>query len=304
MFRSSAIEMPSAAGFLDIMNYRHAYHAGNFADILKHIILARCLAHLKEKPAPFRVIDTHAGIGVYDLKSSEALRTSEAQNGIAKFEAADCPDEIAGLVASFRDAIENTRIHHGASAYPGSPAIVRSLMRAEDRLIANELHPDDYKKLRDIFSFDGRVKCLELDAATALIASIPPKERRGLVLIDPPYEERDEFSRLIDLIIRAHRKWETGIYAVWYPVKSKSELNAFLSELKKTGIPKILRIEHTIADVREGGALTSSGMIVINPPWRLADEMKRILPWLDHVLATGPGHMWRVEWLQGERSKD
>lgn len=304
MLATSAIEMSSAAEFLDIMNYRHAYHAGNFADILKHIVLARCLVHLKEKPAPFRVIDTHAGIGIYDLKSSEAQRTSEAQNGIAKFEAADCPDEIGKLVAPFRAAIENTRVHHGASTYPGSPAIVRSLLRAEDRLIANELHPDDYRQLRDMFSFDGRVKCLELDAATALIASIPPKERRGLVLIDPPYEERDEFARLVDLITRAHRKWETGIYAIWYPVKSKAELNGFLAELKKTGIPKILRIEHTIDQVREGAPLSSSGLIVINPPWRLADELKLVLPWLDHVLAAGPGHSWRVEWLQGERIKD
>ena len=151
---SSVIEMQSVAGFLDIMNYRHAYHAGNFADILKHIVLARCVAHLREKSAPFRVIDTHAGIGIYDLKSSEALRTSESQLGITKIEAAAWPDEIAALLRPFRDAIETTRIHDGASSYPGSPAIVRSLLRAEDRLIANELHPEDYKTLREAFSFE------------------------------------------------------------------------------------------------------------------------------------------------------
>lgn len=304
MLHSSVIEMRSAAGFLDTMNYRHAYHAGNFADILKHIVLARCLAHLKDKPAPFRIIDTHAGIGVYDLKSSEAQRTSEAKSGIAKLEAADCPDEIAALLVQYWQAIETTRVHHGPSSYPGSPAIIESALRAEDRLIANELHPEDFKTLRETFSFDGRVKCLSLDAPLALNASIPPKERRGLVLIDPPYEERDEFSNVLNLVERAHRKWETGIYAIWYPVKSNAELNWFLSELKKTGIPKILRIEHTIAGVREGAPLSSSGMIIINPPWRLADEMKLIFPWLDRVLAAGPGHAWRVEWVQGERVKN
>lgn len=300
MLHSSVIEIRSAVGFLDIMNYRHAYHAGNFADILKHIILARCLTHLKEKPAPFRVIDTHAGVGIYDLMSSEARRTSEAESGIVRLEKQDWPQEIAELLLPLRSAIENTRVHHGASAYPGSPAIIRSLMRAEDRLIANELHPDDYRQLREVFSFDGRVKCLELDAMTALIASIPPKERRGLILIDPPYEERDEFAKLVQMIKQAHRKWATGIYAIWYPVKSKAEINWFIGELRKTGIAKILRIEQTIDEVREGAPLSSSGMIIINPPWRLADEMKQVLPWLDRVLAAGPGHNWRVDWIQGE----
>ena len=304
MLQTSVIEIQSAAGFLEIMNYRHAYHAGNFADILKHIVLVRCLAYLKEKTAPFRVIDTHAGIGVYDLKSSEAQRTAEAETGISKLERENAPDEIANLISPFWRAIEKTRAHHGPTAYPGSPAIIEALLRAEDRLIANELHPDDYKSLRDTFSFDGRVKCLSLDAPIALNASIPPKERRGLILIDPPFEERDEFTRLVDTITRAHRKWETGVYAIWYPVKSKAELNWFLGELKKSGIPKILRIEQTIDNVRDGAPLSSSGMIVINPPWRLADEMKLILQWLDRVLAAGPGHSWCVEWVQGERSGD
>lgn len=303
MQRDSGIDARSAAGFLDIMNYRHAYHAGNFADILKHIVLARCLAHLKEKSAPFRIIDTHAGIGVYDLKSREGLRTSEANSGIVKLEGDMWPDNIASLLAPYREAIDKTRAHHGASAYPGSPAIVEALLRPEDRLIANELHPEDFKALRENFAFDGRVKCLALEASVALNASIPPKERRGLVLIDPPYEERDEFAKLIDVIVRAHRKWETGIYAIWYPVKSKAELHWFLGELKGTGIPKILRIEQTIEEVRDGAPLSSSGMIIINPPWRLVDEMKLVLPWLDQLLAHGPGHMWRVEWLQGEKAK-
>lgn len=295
--------MRSPSGSFDIMNYRHAYHAGNFADILKHIVLVRCLVHLKEKPAPFRVIDTHAGIGVYDLRGPEALKTSEAIGGIAKLESEIWPQNIAELLQPYREAIDKTRAHHGANAYPGSPAIAQSLLRSEDRLIANELHPDDYKILRDVFSFDGRVKSLSLDAVVALNAATPPKERRGFVLIDPPYEERDEFPNLIDLIQRAYRKWETGIYAIWYPVKSKAQLNWFVQELKKTGIPKILRIEHTIEAVREGASLSASGMIIINPPWRLAEEMRVILPWLDRILAIGPGHAWTVDWVQGEKPK-
>ena len=304
MMLSSAIEMGPFNRFLAHMNYRHAYHAGNFADILKHIVLTRCLAHLKEKSAPFRVIDTHAGIGFYDLGGDAARRTGEAQTGISKLEAAQCPPDLANLLEPYHEAIAKTRTHHGPLAYPGSPAIVEALLRGEDRLIANELHPDDFETLRENFAFDGRVKTMALDAVTVLNSSIPPKERRGLVLIDPPYEKRDEFASLIDMIVRAHRKWSTGVYAVWYPVKSKAEAAWFFGELRKTAIPKILRIEQTISDVREGGALTSSGLIVINPPWRLADDMKMLLPWLDQVLAQGPGHSWNVDWIAGETSAE
>lgn len=304
MMLTSAIEMRPFNGSLAHMNYRHAYHAGNFADVLKHTVLTRCLVHLKEKPAPFRVIDTHAGIGLYDLGGDAARRTGEAQTGIAKLEAAVCPADVAVLLEPYFEALEKTRAHHGALAYPGSPAIVEALLRGEDRLIANELHPDDFETLRENFSFDGRVKTLSLDAATALNSSIPPKERRGLVLIDPPYEKRDEFSALVDMIVRAHRKWSTGIYAIWYPVKSKAETAWFFGELRKTAIPKILRIEQTISEVREGGALTSSGLIVINPPWRLSDEMKKLLPWLDQNLALGAGHNWNVDWIAGETSTE
>lgn len=304
MLASSVIELPSSGKWLSLMNYRHAYHAGNFADVLKHIVLARCLASLKDKPAPFRVIDTHAGLGIYDLASHEAKRTAESLSGIAKLEGSNWPDDIAALLAPYRDAIFKTRAHRGDTAYPGSPAIIEALLRPEDRLIANELHLDDFKALRDAFAFDGRVKCLSLDASVALNASIPPKERRGLVLIDPPFEERDEFSRLVDMIARAHRKWETGIYAVWYPVKSISERNRFFKDLKDTGIKKILRIEQAIDEIRDGGPLSSSGLIVINPPWRLADEMKLILPWLDPLLAIGSGHYWCVEWLVREAQSD
>ncbi len=282
------------------MNYRHAYHAGNFADVIKHAILALCIEHLKAKATPFRVIDTHAGIGVYDLQSEAAQKTGEWQDGIGRVVDAVLPSEISELLLPYLQCVEALKAFKRRHVYPGSPEIARYLTRAEDRMIFVEKHPQDAKKLAENFAFDGRAKVLELDGYLAAKAYVPPKERRGLVIIDPPYEERDEFERLYYAFVDAYRKWPTGMYLLWYPVKNRDETKRFMVSLAEAGIPKILRAELRVKAVTEQGGLAGSGLMIINPPWKLADELRVLLPWLDGVLKQGEGHGWNVDWLAGE----
>ena len=282
------------------MNYRHVYHAGNFADVLKHLILARCLTHLKAKETPFRVIDTHAGVGLYDLRGEAASKTGEWHDGIGRVLKAEMSATIRELLAPYLDAVKAMQAFKGRDAYPGSPEIARQLTRAEDRMIFVEKHPQDAKKLAENFNFDGRAKILELDGYTALKACVPPKERRGLVLIDPPYEERDEFETLVQSFIAAYRKWPTGMYLLWYPVKNFEETKRFLVELSEAVIPKILRAELRVKSMSNTGGLAGSGVIIVNPPWRLVDELNTLLPWLDRTLSQDSGHGWNVDWIAGE----
>jgi 23S rRNA (adenine2030-N6)-methyltransferase len=282
------------------MNYRHVYHAGNFADVLKHSILARCLTHLKAKETPFRVIDTHAGVGVYDLRGEAASKTGEWHDGIGRLLKAEMPQAIRDVLAPYLDTVKALQAFKGRDAYPGSPEIARHLTRSEDRMIFVEKHPQDAKKLTDIFSFDGRAKVLELDGYTALKACVPPKERRGLVLIDPPYEETDEFERLFEGFVSGYRKWPTGMYLLWYPVKNFEETRRFLHALSDLEIPKILRAELRVKAISKTSGLAGSGMVIVNPPWKLNEELNALMPWLDRMLAQDSGHGWNVDWIAGE----
>ena len=284
------------------MNYRHAFHAGNFADVLKHIVLARCLVHLREKPAPFRVIDTHAGLGFYDLKSKEAGRTGEWEGGIGRLLAVNPPSDVEKLLVPYREAIERVRAFHGESIYPGSPEIARGLLRGEDRLILVEKHPEDAQRAKENFAFDGRAKLLERDGYEALNALVPPKEKRGLILIDPPYEERDEFDHVVEVIRQVYRKFSTGVYMIWYPLKAGLPIDAFYRAMVDLEIPKILRIEQRVRGERAGEGLAGSGLLVINPPWRLKDEMTLCLAFLDKIIATGEGNSVRCDWLAPEKT--
>jgi 23S rRNA (adenine2030-N6)-methyltransferase len=286
------------------MNYRHVYHAGNFADVLKHAILARCLMHLKAKEAAFRVIDTHAGIGFYDLRGEAASKTAEWQDGIGRLLAAELPPDIAELLAPYLEVVKALKAFKGRDFYPGSPEISRQMTRAEDRMIFVEKHPQDARKLAESFNFDGRAKILELDGYTALKACVPPKERRGLVLIDPPFEERDEFQVLLQSFVSAYRKWPTGMYLLWYPVKNREETKRFLVGLSEAGIPKILRAELRVKALFDAGGLAGSGLIIVNPPWRLMEELNTLLPWLDRLLLQDEGHGWNVDWIAGEARRE
>jgi len=281
------------------MNYRHAYHAGNFADVMKHIVLARILEYLKRKEGAFRVIDTHAGIGLYDLTSEEAQKTGEWLGGIGPLLEADLPTDVAELVSPYLDAVRSVNEQGGVRHYPGSPMVTRYLMRHIDRLTAIELHPQDSATLKQRFSGDWQVRVLELDGWLALGAHLPPKEKRGMVLVDPPFEQEGEFERLVSGLVKAHKRWPGGTYALWYPIKNRKAVAAFREALKETGIPKMLDIAFEIRKPGAEATFDGSGMIVVNPPYVLEDEMKIILPALTKVLAEEKGAYAGATWLTG-----
>ncbi|MBX9909723.1 MAG: 23S rRNA (adenine(2030)-N(6))-methyltransferase RlmJ [Beijerinckiaceae bacterium] len=270
------------------MNYRHGFHAGNFADVLKHAVLTRILAHLNAKDAPYRIVDTHAGAGRYDLGSEEALRTHEWKDGVARIDRSPLAPAVESILKPWRDALSGARALFGPDAYPGSPWLCRQAMRADDRLIAAELHPQTHKKLAAVLGRDQRCKALAIDGWNALRGNVPPKERRGLVLIDPPFEEKDEFATLEAQFIAAHRKWPTGIYALWYPVKDRRAVENLLTAIMAAGIGRLLRMEIDVDRPEAAGGLSATGLLVVNPPWTLAHEARILLPALTERLAQGP----------------
>jgi 23S rRNA (adenine2030-N6)-methyltransferase len=280
------------------MNYRHAFHAGNFADVMKHALLVRILCHLRLKPAPFRVIDTHAGIGRYELSGPEASRTLEWREGIGRLDVPFGPD-VEELLAPFRELLSAVRARYGADIYPGSPAIARELLRREDRAVFVEKHPEDAALLAERFNTVANIKVLRLDGWVALGGLIPPKERRGLILIDPPYEAEDELSRAASRLRAAVAKWPTGIFALWYPIKNTAEIEAFLVELAGTLGRQALRLELHV-DPPSPDRLAGSGLVVVNPPWRLEEEAGQLLPALAERLARRDYGAFRCEMLRGE----
>jgi 23S rRNA (adenine2030-N6)-methyltransferase len=281
------------------MNYRHAFHAGGFADVVKHFVLARILVHLTTKPAAFRVIDTHAGAALYDLHGREASRTREWREGIGRIHGAKPEPRLRDLLAPYLTAIAAFNRGKGLSTYPGSPLLACALMRAQDRLTACEFEPGAARALAAALRAERRAKVVAIDGWTALTAYVPPKERRGLVLVDPAFEEPHEFARLGEKFAAAHRKWPTGIYLVWYPIKDRAEPNAFARRLAKLGIRKILRAELELAKPAATDRLNGCGLVIVNPPWTLEGELAIVLPWLAATLGDGKGR-FRLDWLAGE----
>ena len=279
------------------MNYRHAFHAGNFADVVKHAILSRIVAHLLKKESAFRVIDTHAGTGLYDLTGPEAVRNPEWREGIGRVLDA-VPDEPAQeLLRDYLDAVRSANPNGKLVRYPGSPALVRSWLRRADRLVACELEPSAANALSRAFHGDRRVKVVAIDGWRALSAYIPPRERRGLVLIDPPYEAVDEFARLAAALEAAIQKWPTGIFFAWYPVKDVRANADFARDLNARGITNMLRAELTVSPLSHGEKLRGSGHLIINPPWTLEQDLKILLPALAKILAPGEKGAVRLDWL-------
>ncbi len=281
------------------MNYRHGFHAGNFADVVKHAILARIISYLREKPAPFRVIDTHAGPGLYDLNGPEADRTGEWREGIGRLLKTPLTPEVRALLSPYLEAVAALNPGGGLKVYPGSPLLVRAWLRPGDRMIACELEPQAAAALARNLATSTRGKAMAIDGWTALSAYVPPKERRGLVLIDPPYEAPDEFTRLVEAFAEAHRKWPNGIYLLWYPIKDREGPDALAKSLKALQIGKILRAEMTTSRVVASDRLIGAGLIVVNPPWTLEKELSVLLPTLAGCLAPGEGG-FRLDWLARE----
>jgi 23S rRNA (adenine2030-N6)-methyltransferase len=282
------------------MNYRHAFHAGGFADVIKHIVLVRMLVYLQDKPAAFRVIDSHAGAGVYDLTSDEARRTGEWLTGIARVMQARFSETTAPLLAPYLDIIRAFNPHRDLTAYPGSPLIARALLRPQDRLTACEVEPKARKHLIEALRRDTQARVVDLDGWVALPAFVPPNERRGLVLIDPPFEAKDEFERLAEGFAEAFAKWPTGSYLLWYPVKSRratDTLARHVAEVAGAARPagKCLRLEFSVAPQVPGEGLVSAGLLIVNPPWTLAGELRQILPELEKPLGLGGAGRFRLE---------
>ncbi len=287
------------------MNYRHAFHAGNFADVIKHAVLTRLLVHLCGKPAPYRAIDTHAGAGLYDLAGPEAGRSGEWRNGIGRLIGAGIPGagiegSLRPLLAPYLDAVAACNPPGRLTTYPGSPALVRAFLRAQDRLVACELEPNAAASLKRNFGQDRRIKVIAIDGWTALNAYVPPKERRGLALIDPPFEDSGDFMRLAQGLEVAHRKWANGTYLLWYPIKAREQPDALARRLRRSGIGKILRAEGSIAPLVDPARLSGCGLIVVNPPWTLERELQIMLPELVRMLSGQDRGGSRIDWISGE----
>ncbi len=277
------------------MNYRHAFHAGNFADVMKHALLARILVHLRGKDAAFRVVDTHAGIGRYDLAGDEAERTLEWRAGVGRIAEPFGP-EVEAALAPYREVLAAIRARYGETVYPGSPAIIREMLRPGDRAVLVEKHPEDGALLAERFNQVQNAKVMRMDGWIALRGLIPPKERRGLVLIDPPFEEPGELARAGARLRDAVRRWPTGTFAFWYPIKDPAEIQAFLDETASLKVRDMLCLE-LLVDRPDGVRLAGSGLLVINPPWRLADEAGILLPALAERLARRDYGAFRCERL-------
>ena len=282
------------------MNYRHAYHAGNFADVLKHAVLIAILDHLKTKEKAFRVLDTHAGTGLYDLSGERAQKTGEWREGIGRLIDITPSHQAAPLLAPYLDVVREVNGEGPLTKYPGSPEIVRHLMRPQDRLTLTELHREDHASLAERYGGDHQTRIVELDAWLALGSFVPFKEKRGLVLIDPAFEAPDEYRTLAAGIFKATRRWANGTYAAWYPIKDGKALEHFYRMMVDTGIRKMLRTEFHVARPTRDGTLKACGMLILNPPWTLETQLRDALPWLTRILSQGAGASGTVDWLVPE----
>jgi 23S rRNA (adenine2030-N6)-methyltransferase len=278
------------------MNYRHAFHAGNHADVLKHVVLARIIELLKQKEKPFSVLDAHAGVGAYDLEGVQAQKTGEWQGGIGKMAEPFLPD-VEAILAPYRGVIESMNSKGGLRFYPGSPELALRLLRHDDRLIANELHPLDFETLRDNYAHDKRARITNVDAMQAVKAELPFALRRGITLIDPPYEVLDETERTVKALAFGHRRFATGCYVIWYPVTTEEFATKFVDVVKALNLPNMLRCELRVKAAFERGGLSGSGLIIVNPPWTLETDLNLLLPALAERLGIGTWGRGHVQWL-------
>ncbi|WKE63960.1 23S rRNA (adenine(2030)-N(6))-methyltransferase RlmJ [Gallaecimonas kandeliae] len=278
-----------------MLSYRHAFHAGNYADVLKHAVITFILDYLKQKDKPFYVHDTHAGAGRYLLTDDKAQKTGEYKEGIEKVLAkGDAPAALQPYLDLVKAMNPGELLH-----YPGSPWLAKAMLRDQDRLFLTELHPADLALLQQAFGRDRQVRIEQADAYETLVAKVPPKEKRGLVIMDPPYEIKEDYQAVVAAISDAYRRFATGTYLLWYPVVERARVEAMMAAFKATGIRKQLRIEQGIRPDTDQHGMTAAGVLVINPPWTLKAAMDDALPWLDQVLAGGAGQ-YRCDWLVEE----
>lgn len=285
------------------MNYRHHFHAGNFADVMKHVLLIELLNRLNGKDKPYRYIDTHGGAGLYDLSRAPAQRSGEYLEGIHRLVQLDRSviQQAPAAIQTYLKDVEKLRSQQSQGWYPGSPWLGSQHIRAQDAGTLFEMQPDVYADLKDNIH-DPRFGIHQRDAYEGLLAVIPPKEKRGLVMIDPPYElERKDFPQLVDLLTSAYNKWSTGVFVLWYPIKDRSMIERFEKKMLKTGIKKQLICELCVWPDDTPVGLNGCGLLIINPPWQFADQAEVILQWLfPHLRMSENGGHAAVRWLAGE----
>ncbi len=278
------------------MNYRHAFHAGNHADVLKHLIISRIIALLARKEAPFVCLDSHAGLGLYDLKGDEASRTGEWLEGIARLWNAD---DLPASTDDYFDVLKTMNPDGELRYYPGSPELARQLTRDQDRVLLNEKHPQDGQLLKENMRGDRRVAVHLGEGWHVPRALLPVAEKRALLLIDPPFEQSDELDRCVTALIESIGRMRQTIVAIWYPIKDERQLKRFYQSLGKSTAPKLLRAELFVHSPDDATRLSGSGLVIANAPWGLEEELKELLPWLAKTLAQSEGN-WRLDWLIAE----
>jgi 23S rRNA (adenine2030-N6)-methyltransferase len=283
------------------MNYRHAFHAGNFADVLKHVVLMMLVEHLKKKPAPFFFLDTHAGRGTYDLSEAEAQRSGEYRNGIGRLlelREASLPAEVAAYVRLVRDAAGKG--NSAITAYPGSPVIVSRMRRATDRMVMVEKLPKEADALRAALGRQRLLSVIDGDGYAALKAQLPPRENRGLVLIDPPYESDLEFDSVLAGLELAHERWPTGTYCIWYPLTDRAGPTRFHRGLERSGIRSVLDVSLRILPPDAQVGMSGAGLTIVNPPWMLDERLKELMPQLHRLLSPEGLGEQSVSWIVPE----
>ena len=280
------------------MNYRHAYHAGNHADVLKHLTLSRIFALLAKKEAPFAYLDSHAGIGLYDLSADQASRTGEYLQGIARlWQAADVPPLCDDYLRVVRELNPDGQLRY----YPGSPELARQLSREQDRLHCNEKHPEDGQLLKENMHFDRRVAVHLGEGWHVPRALLPTREKRVVLLIDPPFEQADELERCVVALNEAIGRMRQAIVASWYPIKDTRQLKRFYNQLAGSSAPRLLRVELLVHPADDASRLSGSGVVIANPPWGLEEQLRELLPWLAQRLAQSQGS-FQLDWLIEEKA--
>jgi 23S rRNA (adenine2030-N6)-methyltransferase len=283
-----------------MLSYQHAYHAGNHADVLKHLVLCACLKHALKKSAPLFYLDTHAGAGLYRLDSQEAAKTGEARDGILKLDLqsllGSTSGESAELLGAYHAAILSFLARH---EYPGSPLLAAKLLRPTDHLHLFELHPAEFELLHQATGHDRRITCEQADGFRNSLALLPPVQKRAVVLIDPPYEIKDDFLKAADLAVNIHKRMPGAQVLLWYPVVKRGDVGRMIAQLEKGATRDVWQFELGLAPDNEDYGMTASGMLIINPPWTLGKTMQECLPRLQSFLARETGH-WFVKNLVPE----
>ncbi|MCG9720383.1 23S rRNA (adenine(2030)-N(6))-methyltransferase RlmJ [Shewanella sp. Isolate7] len=279
-----------------MLSYRHGYHAGNYADVLKHSILLQTLKLMHKKNKPMVYIDTHAGAGGYALSDEFAQKTGEYLEGVAKlWDKQDLPEALSQYISDIKHFNGSDELE----LYPGSPAFVDMNLRDNDRMVLHELHGADHQLLDEQLGSDKQIKVIKGDGLKGLLAAVPPLERRGVILVDPSYEIKSDYQEVAKAVIKAHKKFATGVYMIWYPVVKREQTEAMFDLLKQSGIKRQLRIEQAIRPDSEEFGMTAAGLWVINPPWQLDEIAKTTLDYLDPLLNQGGGRV-EVTWEVGE----